>query len=82
MYLRIPITLLGLSVASAVSVTWADDSSGGMTETPVFTTEGYGRHIEVLASDEFEGRRPATPGGDLPTPSTRARPRSRGRTTP
>ena len=64
MYLRIPITLLGLSVASAVSVTWADDSSRGMTETPVFTTEGYGRHIEVLASDEFEGRRPATPGGE------------------
>lgn len=33
-------------------------------DAPVITPAGIARHVEVLASDAFEGRAPATPGED------------------
>jgi hypothetical protein len=32
--------------------------------TPSFEADRYADHVRVLASDDFEGRRPATPGED------------------
>ncbi|MCB2096183.1 MAG: hypothetical protein KDE05_01000, partial [Parvularculaceae bacterium] len=39
-------------------------SDGASTLEGDITPEGLARHIKTLASDEFEGRAPTTPGGE------------------
>ena len=45
------------SLAAGCASTPAPES-----RVPTFTAEGLSKHVQVLASDEFEGRRPATAG--------------------
>ncbi|MFQ5562017.1 MAG: M28 family metallopeptidase [Parvularculaceae bacterium] len=40
------------------------ETESEMVSTPEITGADLARHIEILASDEFEGRAPATPGGE------------------
>jgi Zn-dependent M28 family amino/carboxypeptidase len=61
LYLRKISLVTGLLTICAVSVTRADEVKTAVV-TPSFSTEGFARHVETLASDEFEGRRPATKG--------------------
>ncbi len=53
--------MVALVSTGAWSVTFANEAAGD-TSTPVFTAEGVAAHVRTLASDEFEGRRPATRG--------------------
>ncbi|MGD9800088.1 MAG: M28 family metallopeptidase [Parvularculaceae bacterium] len=53
------------SALSAGEPTAADaGSDGAATLEGDITPEGLARHIKTLASDEFEGRAPTTPGGE------------------
>src|SRR5690242_18121532 len=75
--MRIPITLVGLSVALAgvlmVGAIARQQDSEGRSAPPsgfqaaleTVTSEALLRHIKTLASDEFEGRAPGTRGEDL-----------------
>ncbi len=49
--------LLGLALSAVAASACADDLPGGGIDA-----EALSRHVRVLASDEFEGRAPATPG--------------------
>jgi hypothetical protein len=75
--MRIPIALVGLSVALAGvlmvgAIARQQDSEGRSAPLSGFqaaletvTSEALLRHIKTLASDEFEGRAPGTRGEDL-----------------
>ncbi len=55
------------AVLSAAQSEAARPGEGGETAAALegeITPEGLARHIEILASDEFEGRAPTTPGGE------------------
>ncbi len=49
--------LLGLALSAVVASACADDLPGGGIRA-----DALSRHVRMLASDEFEGRAPATPG--------------------
>ena len=55
----VPGVLCALSAFACASSAGAADASGGAIDA-----DALSRHVRILASDEFEGRAPATPGED------------------
>jgi hypothetical protein len=50
------------ALLACAALSGADPSPVPARALHAITTEGLLKHIRVLASDEFEGRAPATPG--------------------
>ncbi len=58
-------TLLALTLVAATSACSTDAGSDGPPGAASITEDEIARHIEVLASDEFGGRAPSSPGEEL-----------------
>ena len=58
----IPTTWTFAALAVVLLATGCAGRSGAPDRAPAFTAEGFNGHVQVLASDEFEGRRPASAG--------------------
>lgn len=58
-------TLLALTLVAATSACSTDAGSDGPSGAASITEDEIARHIEVLASDEFGGRAPSSPGEEL-----------------
>lgn len=57
--------LLALTLVAATSACSTDAGSDGLSGAASITEDEIARHIEVLASDEFGGRAPSSPGEEL-----------------
>lgn len=61
--MRIRLRLCVLLVAATVTAGCATDAAmGGRVAAPAVALATYERHVATLAADEFEGRKPGTPG--------------------
>ncbi len=58
-------TAEGLSEVSTVPVSMPADADLVQAAVKTMTESNYRRHVEILASDEFGGRAPASPGEEL-----------------